>query len=149
EPLGAWDPDGYRDLRAKTSTLIGYGEREWEPAGYGRILQTGTVDVVGVDPGRVGGISGFRRIAEMVHTHGRQVNAHAWSSAITTAASLALSLNSPAAKLFEMKPLRNPMQHELVDRPFADQDGYMYPPAGVGLGVNVRGDVVEKYRYDG
>ncbi|HVX46059.1 MAG TPA: mandelate racemase/muconate lactonizing enzyme family protein, partial [Mycobacteriales bacterium] len=47
EPLGAWDPDGYRDLRAKTSTLIGYGEREWEPAGYGRILQTGTVDVVG------------------------------------------------------------------------------------------------------
>lgn len=149
EPLGAWDPDGYRDLRANTATLIGYGEREWEPAGFERILRTGTVDVVGVDPGRVGGISGFRRIAELVHTHRRQVNAHAWSSAITTAASLALSLSSPAAKLFEMKPLRNPMQHELVEQPFAHAGGYMYAPAGAGLGVTVREDVVEKYRFDG
>ena len=49
EPLGAWDPTGYADLRSRTSTLIAYGEKEWDLAGYERILATGTVDVVGVD----------------------------------------------------------------------------------------------------
>ena len=29
EPLGAWDPEGYANLRAKTTTRIAYGEREW------------------------------------------------------------------------------------------------------------------------
>ena len=52
EPLAAWDPEGYRTLRDKTSTLIAYGEREWTLQGFERLLETGTVDVVGCDPGR-------------------------------------------------------------------------------------------------
>ena len=51
EPLGAWDPEGYANLRAKTTTRIAYGEKEWTLDGYERVLATGTVDVVGVDPG--------------------------------------------------------------------------------------------------
>ena len=50
EPLGAWDPEGYRTLRDKTSTLIAYGEREWTLKGFERLLETGTVDVIGCDP---------------------------------------------------------------------------------------------------
>ena len=105
EPLGAWDPEGYANLRAKTSTRIAYGEREWTLEGFERILATGTVDVVGVDPGRAEGITGFKKVTERVEAYGRQANAHAWSSAIVTAASLAISFNSPACKLFEFKPL--------------------------------------------
>src|SRR5439155_295384 len=114
EPLGAWDPSGYADLRRQSTTLIAYGEKEWNLDGYERILQTGTVDVVGVDPGRAEGITGFKKVAERVEYYRRQANAHAWSSAIATAASLAISFSSPACKLFELKPLRNPMQHDLV-----------------------------------
>src|SRR5438309_7398349 len=93
EPLGAWDPEGYANLRAKTSTLIAYGERERNLDGYERILQTGTVDVVGVDPGRAEGITGFKKVADRVEYYRRQANAHAWSSAIATAASLAISFS--------------------------------------------------------
>ena len=60
EPLGAWDPEGYANLRAKTTTRIAYGEREWTLAGFERVLATGTVDVVGVDPGRAEGITGLQ-----------------------------------------------------------------------------------------
>jgi L-alanine-DL-glutamate epimerase-like enolase superfamily enzyme len=147
EPLGAWDPEGYATLRAKTKTLIAYGEREWTLEGYESLLQTGTVDVIGVDPGRAEGITGFRRIAERVEYHGRQANAHAWSSAIVSAASLAISFASPACKLFELKPLPNPMQHELVSEPFAHRDGWMYPPLDKpGLGIDVLDEVVDRYR---
>jgi L-alanine-DL-glutamate epimerase-like enolase superfamily enzyme len=148
EPLGAWDPEGYTNLRAKTSTRIAYGEREWTLAGFEQILATGTVDVVGVDPGRAEGITGFKKICDRVEAYRRQANAHAWSSAIVTAASLAISFNSPACKLFEFKPLRNPMQHDLVVQPFEHVDGWVYPPSGPGLGIEVIEEVVEHYRSE-
>ncbi len=148
EPLGAWDPEGYANLRAKTRTRIAYGEKEWTLDGYERVLATGTVDVVGVDPGRAEGITGFRRIAERVEQYRRQANAHAWSSAIGTAASLAVSFSSPACKLFEWKPIRNPMQHELVSDPYHAVDAWTLPPSGSGLGIEVIDEVVDRYRSE-
>ncbi len=147
EPLGAWDPEGYANLRSKTTTLIAYGEKEWDLQGFERVLSTGTVDVVGVDPGRAEGITGFKKAADRIETYGRQANAHAWSSAICSAASLAISFSSPACKLFEIKPLRNPMQHDLVPEPVEHVDGWVYPPLDrPGLGIDIQEDVVDRYR---
>ena len=148
EPLGDWDPEGYANLRAKTETLIAYGEKEWTLRGFQRVIDTGTVDVVGCDPGRAEGITGFKRVTGRVEQARRQANAHAWSSAIVSAASLAVSFSSPACKLFEFKPLENPMQHELVDEPFEHVDGWVYPPEGPGLGINVDPSVVDRYRSE-
>lgn len=148
EPLGEWDPEGYANLRSKTRTLIAYGEKEWTLRGYERLLATGTVDVIGCDPGRAEGITGFKKIVERVEHYRRQANAHAWSSAIVTAASLAVSFNSPACKLFEFKPLENPMQHELVSQPFEHVDGWVYPPTGPGLGIDIIESVVDRYRSE-
>jgi L-alanine-DL-glutamate epimerase-like enolase superfamily enzyme len=148
EPLGPNDPAGYQALRGHVTTRIAYGEREWNLAGYERILSEGSVDVVGVDPGRAEGITGFRQICAHIAHARRQANAHAWSSAIVSAASLAVSFASPACRLFEIKPLRNPMQHELVATPIEPVDGWMEPPRGVGLGIEVLEDVVNHYRLD-
>lgn len=147
EPLGPWDPEGYRTLRAKTRTRIAYGEREWTLAGYERVLETGTVDVVGVDPGRAEGLSGFRRVAARCEAYRRQVNAHAWSSAIVSAASLAASFATPSAGLIELKPLPSPMQDELVAEPIKHDGGWIHPLEGHGLGIEVREDVVQRYAY--
>ena len=146
EPLGAWDPEGYRTLRDKVNAAIAFGEREWTIEGFERVLSTGTVDVVGVDPGRSEGITGFVRVAQRCEFYRRQANAHAWSSAIVTAASLAVSFSSRACKLFEFKPLRNPMQDDLVAEPFRHHEGWVYPPSGPGLGIEVLDDVVEHFR---
>jgi len=148
EPLGAWDPEGYANLRSKTTSLIAYGEKEWNIDGFERILATGTVDVVGIDPGRAEGLTGFKRAAERIEFYKRQANAHAWSSAICSAVSLAMSFSSPAFKLFEFKPLRNPMQHELVAEPFEQVNGWIYPPTKPGLGIEVIEEVVDRYRSE-
>jgi len=147
EPLGAWDPEGYATLRAKTRTLIAYGEREWNLQGFERVLATGTCDVLGVDPGRAEGITGFKKVTDRVEYYRRQANAHAWSSAIVSAASLAVSFSSPACKLFELKPLRNPMQHELVPEPIVHVDGWVTPPTDrPGLGIEIDESVIDRYR---
>lgn len=148
EPLGAWDPEGYANLRSKTKTLMAYGEREWTVDGFEQVLATGTCDVIGCDPGRAGGITGFKKVTERVEQYRRQANAHAWSSAIVSAASLAISFSSTACKLFEFKPLENPMQHELVTTPFEHVDGWVYPPSGPGLGIEVIDEVVDRYRSE-
>jgi L-alanine-DL-glutamate epimerase-like enolase superfamily enzyme len=39
------------------------------------------------------------------------------------------------------------MQHELVATPFTQRDGWIDVPMSPGLGVEVREEVVEKYRF--
>src|SRR5207247_10716308 len=112
-------------LAAKRRRATAEGERWWPLAGFERCLATGAVDVVGVEPGRAEGITGFKKVCDRIEFYRRQANAHAWSSAIVTAASLAISFSSPACKLFELKPLRNPMQHDLVPRPFQHVEGWI------------------------
>jgi L-alanine-DL-glutamate epimerase-like enolase superfamily enzyme len=75
-------------------------------------------------------------------------NAHAWSSAVVTAASLALSASTPRCLLFEMKPIPNPMQDELVSEPFRQDDGWITVPRRPGLGVDVDEKVLQKYRLE-
>src|SRR3954447_5499034 len=105
EPLGAWDREGYVDLRRNTATAIAYGEKEWTVEGFERVLATGTVDVVGVDPGRAEGITGFKKVCDRVEAYQGQANPHPWPPAIGSAASLAVSFSTPSCKLFELKPL--------------------------------------------
>ena len=103
--------------------------------------------MIGCDPGRAEGITGFKKVVDRVEAYRRQANAHSWSSAIVTAASLAISFSSTACKVFEVKPLRNPMQHELVTKPFTVEGGFVHPPtAQPGLGIEVIDEVVDRYR---
>lgn len=148
EPLGHDDPAGYAALRAATGIRIAYGEREWNARGVERIVASGTVDVVGLDPGRVEGITGFRKAAEICALHRRQANAHNFSTAIVGAASQALSFASPACRVLELQPVYGPAQRDLVDRPIWHTDGFVNRPDGPGLGIVVDEAVVEAARLD-
>lgn len=137
--------DDYRALKKAVSVPIASGEREWTVAGYRRLIETGTVDILGVDPARAEGITGFRKIDALVSQHGLTINAHAWSTAITTAASLHLSLASQNSRIFELKPFEVAVQQELVTEPIAQQNGWVTAPNGPGLGISVREQIVRKY----
>ncbi len=142
EPFYPTRLDDYRALKAATSIPIAAGEREFTLAGYRRMMETGAVDVFGIDPARAEGITGFRNVDRMLREHGKTVNAHAWSTAITTAASLHLSIASPAAHLFEFKPHPVIVQNELVDRPIIMRDCVARPPLAPGLGIEVNEPVL-------
>jgi L-alanine-DL-glutamate epimerase-like enolase superfamily enzyme len=72
------------------------------------------------------------------------INAHAWSTAILTAASLQLSIASENARLLELKPFRVSVQTDLVDHPIWHQDGVVHAPGGPGLGIEVNEKLVEE-----
>jgi L-alanine-DL-glutamate epimerase-like enolase superfamily enzyme len=111
-----------------------------------RIAATGTVDVVGVDPGRCEGMTGWLAAAAHTRAAAVEINAHPWSSTIVTAASLALSLAATNCRQIEIKPLPNPMQNELAQQPITPRGGQLYPQARPGLGVEIDETVVGRYR---
>ncbi len=147
EPMEPTDAEGFRSLRAHSKCMIGTGEREWTRTGFTRVIDSGVVDVVGCDPGRAEGITGALKVIELVERADVWFNAHAWSSGIITAASLALSASTPRCLLFEMKPIPNPMQDELIKAPFRQADGWVSVPRLPGLGVEIDEKVLHEYRF--
>lgn len=149
EPLAPWDRAGYRALKGRTPLKLGYGEREWTEANYDRVLEDGLSDVLGVDHGRVGGITASWRIACKVRDAGVNFNSHSWSGSILSAVGLAVSCASGAALMFELKPIADAMQTDLVEQPLAPVDRVFQPPSTPGVGVAIREDVVARFRQDG
>ncbi|WP_432345589.1 mandelate racemase/muconate lactonizing enzyme family protein [Shinella yambaruensis] len=144
EPFYPTFIEDYRALKAAVDVPIGTGEREWTVSGYRRLIETGTVDVLGVDPARAEGVTGFRMIDALCAANCITINAHAWSTAILTAASLHLSLASRTARLFELKPFPVVVQNELVEEPIWHAGGEMSAPAGPGLGVTINEAVLNR-----
>lgn len=146
EPFEPCQGAAFGRLRQRVDTLIATGERKWNAAEYQNLIDTGTVDVIGCDPGRAEGVTGFVQLVAMVDRAGLWFNAHSWSSAINTAASLAVSALSPRCLYFELKPVENPMQHELVTKPIIQKDGLVEVPSGPGLGIELDERVLQRYR---
>jgi L-alanine-DL-glutamate epimerase-like enolase superfamily enzyme len=148
EPFYPTKIHAHRALKAAVDVPIAMGEREFTVADYARLIESGVADVLGVDPGRVEGISGFLRVDELVGRAGLTINAHAWSTAVTTAASLQLSLASPNARLLELKPFPVSVQTELVDTPIVQKGGSIAALEGPGLGITVNEELVRRLALD-
>lgn len=137
EPLYPTDIKGYRVLKSQTNTLIGSGEREWCYENYQALLQQDCIDVFGMDPARIQGITAYKRIKDMISANHRFVNAHAWSTAITTAASLHCSLASDNSMVFELKPVPGPVQFDIVQKPIVPENGWASIDDDPGLGIEI------------
>jgi L-alanine-DL-glutamate epimerase-like enolase superfamily enzyme len=74
-------------------------------------------------------------------------SAHSWSSALNTAASLHFLASTESGDTLDLKPHENPLQHELVEDPWVQRDGFIALRDVPGLGVSVREEVVDKYTF--
>lgn len=138
EPLGARDDAGYRELHDNAEgVLIAYGEREWNVQGVRDILATDTVDVLGVDPGRLEGVSGFLEAADLCASRGVTANAHAFAGPLIFGASLAVSLASDACTVFELAPARNELYDILGAPELHSSVGPLTWTLDAGLGFSV------------
>jgi L-alanine-DL-glutamate epimerase-like enolase superfamily enzyme len=147
DPLHHEDCDGYRRLRASVSTPIATGERCWTLDDYRRLVRSGGVDIILVDPGRVEGISAMTEIVQDAATARLRFVPHSWSSALNTAAALNVFAASVNGHVFEVKPNPSPMQHELVTDPIEQRAGWIEVRDLPGLGVAVDEDAVRRYSF--
>jgi L-alanine-DL-glutamate epimerase-like enolase superfamily enzyme len=141
------DHEGWRRLRAATELPLATGERCWNVTDYRRLVRSGSVDIVLIDPGRVDGLTGMWLAAGEAHQSGVGIVPHSWSSALNTAAALHVFASVPNGVVFEIKPNESPMQHELVTNPFRMVDGFIEVRDEPGLGVEVDEEAVRRYAF--
>ncbi len=145
DPLPYEDWDGYLRLRDAIQTPIATGERLWRVADYQHLIERGIGDIILVDAGRAEGVTGWQRVSRLLHAVGRHVNAHAWSGAVLTAASLHLTATAPNHIIFELKPKQSPVQFDLVDHPVEQRGGWVEVRDTPGIGVEVNESALQRH----
>jgi len=98
-----------------------------------------------MDPGRCLGITGCRKVIQLIEAENLHFSAHTWSGALNTAASVHLLASSTHGLAMDFKPHTSPMQHELVTDPWVPEQGLVAVRNTPGLGVTVNPAVVQKY----
>ncbi len=147
EPCFAADYDGYAHVRRNTSIPISGGESACMRYEFKHFFDRQAVDIVQPDACQAGGILECQKIAAMADACGVKVAPHAWGTSITVAANLAWAFVTPNTVLAEYPTWHFPLTDELfIEKPRMEA-GCIYPPTTPGLGVDLSGELEEKYRY--
>lgn len=156
EPVEPEDLEGYAELRAATSIPVAGGECSFTRHDFRRILEAGAMDIIQPDTASCGGLTEAKRIADMAWTFGVRHNPHVWGTGIGLAAAMQLLAVLPTTApsfgahqpLLEYDSTPHPFRQGLLAEPIRVEGGIAHLPDGPGLGIEVRRDVLEKWRWD-
>jgi L-alanine-DL-glutamate epimerase-like enolase superfamily enzyme len=146
EPV--WPPDDYNSLayvRHGAGIPIACGENEGTVYGFQQLFAREAADIVQPSVTKVGGISEWRRVAELAVRHGAKIAAHSFYFGPGFVATLHLMAASPGCTYVEVAGCA--LEAPLLQEPFDFRDGMVSVPEGPGLGVTLNTEVLEKYPY--
>ncbi|MEN4921028.1 mandelate racemase/muconate lactonizing enzyme family protein [Achromobacter spanius] len=154
EPISPEDLDGYVEVTRALDMAVAGGENEFTRWGFRDIVARKAMDIVQPDVCAAGGISECRKIATLAAAHGVECVPHAWGSAIGLAATLhflaALPDQPPSFRpmppLLEFEQCENPFRDLLTVEPIVQHRGVVRIPTGAGLGIEIKRDVLDRYR---
>lgn len=154
EPISPEDLDGYVEVTRALDMAVAGGENEFTRWGFRDIVARKAMDIVQPDVCAAGGISECRKIATLAAAHGVECVPHAWGSAIGLAATLhfiaALPDQPPSFRpmppLLEFEQCENPFRDLLTVEPILQNRGIVQIPTGAGLGIEVKREVLDRYR---
>jgi L-alanine-DL-glutamate epimerase-like enolase superfamily enzyme len=144
EPLHPDDLDGYAVVSRECEIPIAAGEEECTVTGFNRLMEVGRVDLVQVDPSRVG-LTQAMTIAMLAQSSGIPVVNHTFTTDINVAASLHFLASVPNAFVMEYCVEPSEISRSLARNPIAIVDGHARVPEEPGLGVEPDPAVIEKY----
>lgn len=145
EALPPDDIDGFVELTRVSPVPISGGEVLTRRQGFQPWLQRHAVDIIQPDVTKNGGLSEFRRIAQLAQDHNVQVVPHGWNTAIGLAADLQISAFLPVARYVEYL---TPCAYidQLTAEPFTiDSEGLLTIPDGPGLGVTIDPEKLRRF----
>ena len=146
EPVPPDDFDGMAAVTAGTSIPIAAGERLTTVVEFARLIEAG-VRIVQPNLGRAGGILEGKKIASLAAAHNAQIAPHLYCGPIVGAANIQLAVCSPNFLILEGILDWGGFHAELLKSPISWEDGYVIPPSGPGLGVELAEDVARAHPY--
>ncbi len=90
-----------------------------------------------------------KKIAGMAEAHYAQIAPHLYSGPVVGAANIQLATCSPNFLVLESILDWSGFHADLLRKPVTWEDGYVIPPTGPGLGVELDEDVARAHPYNG
>jgi len=149
EPTPPEVPEEMAKVARATSIPIATGERLTTKYEFARVLATGAASILQINLGRVGGLLEAKKIAGMAETHYAQIAPHLYSGPVVGAANIQLATCSPNFLLLEGIETWGGFHAEILKAPIQWVDGYVIPPTGAGLGVELDEEVAARHPYEG
>ena len=142
EPLYKHDYEGYARLREYTSVPIAGGEFNVDLHEFRDLINRGCLDIVQPDVTLAGGLLQGKKMAAMAEAANLQFSPHTWTNGMGLAANLQLMAAVPNCPICEY-PIEPPgwipedRDFMLTQPILPDSRGYLTPPKGPGLGVEL------------
>jgi len=145
EPISSDDYEGMKLIQDRTGIPVAAGENIYGLQNFRRLFESNGVTIVQPDVTKVGGISSARNIITLGWAWNKVFAPHIYGSAVGLIAALHIMSAFPGGKMLEVDSTENPLQKDLLLEPLELRDGYIYPPQGYGLGINLNVDFINKY----
>ena len=142
EPVPPENVDEMARVAAHTSIPIASGERLVTKYEFAELLEKQAAQIIQLDVGQCGGILESKKIAGMAEAHYAMIAPHMYVGPVAAAAAVQLDTCSPNFLIQEYNG--NDLHSEIFVDPIEFRDGYIVPPEGPGLGVELDERVVER-----
>ena len=149
EPTPPEMPEQMAEVARGTSIPISTGERLTTKYEFARVLATGAASIIQMNLGRVGGLLEAKKIAGMAEAHYAQIAPHLYCGPVVGAANIQIAACSPNFLILESIERWEGFQADLLKKPIRWENGYVIPPDGPGLGVELNEDVALAHPYTG
>lgn len=149
EPVPPENVEEMARVAHSTSIPIATGERLATKYEFARVLEKQAASILQMALGRVGGILEAKKIAGMAEAHYAQIAPHLYCGPIEGAANIQIGACSPNFLIQESIEAWGGFHAEILKGPIKWEGGYIIPPTGPGLGVELNEEVAAEHPYTG
>ena len=142
EPVPPENYDEMARVAAHTSIPIASGERLATKYEFAQLIERGAASIIQIDVGQAGGILEAKKVAAIAEAHYALIAPHMYCGPIAAAAAIQIDTCSPNFLIQEAN--QGPLHKTIFKEPLAFEKGFITPPKGPGLGVELDMDVMKK-----
>jgi galactonate dehydratase len=148
EPCQPEDWEGTARVARSTTIPIAAGERLVHRREFLPFLQAGAIAVAQPDVCHAGGLTEVRRIAALCDTFGVSMAPHNPLGPVATMVNIHLGFATPNFLIQEIMRSDVPWRDEVVTGGAPIVGGYVVPPQGLGIGIEVDERAAERHPYE-
>lgn len=143
-------PDNLLEFQKVARTVrvpLATGERMTTKAEFATVLQTGGAEILQPALGRAGGIWEMKKVAAIAEVFNAQMAPHLYAGPIEWAANIHLAASIPNILMAES--IETDFHDRLIRGAIRVENGYITPPTGPGLGIDVDEELARAHPYTG
>lgn len=129
-----------------TSIPVATGERLTTKAEFAEVLRQGAATILQPALGRSGGIWEAKKIAALAEVHNAQMAPHLYAGPVEWAANVHLAASIPNILMCET--IETDFHRDLIHGGISVENGYITPPDGPGLGIEVDEALARAHPYE-